>query len=163
MSALDPGDGAVEHDHRRWALTICALLMPRPGQVALFTCVEESERLSPAASAWALKAARIAEVETVVARNADEGFPFLGQTFERKPAMEAMVPPAERSSREELIDLANGYFETIERNDGTIRTSFWPHCNRVENGVQTTNNPDFPLPIARLGCEEQFAPRLVSL
>jgi hypothetical protein len=38
-----------------------------------------------------------------------------------------------------------------------IRTRFHPHCNRVENGVQTTNNPDFPLPIARLGCEAQFA------
>jgi hypothetical protein len=56
-----------------------------------------------------------------------------------------------------MIALANGYFETIERNNGMIRTRFHPHCNRVENGVQTTNNPDFPLPIARLGCEAQFA------
>ena len=38
-----------------------------------------------------------------------------------------------------------------------IRTRFHPHCNRVENGVQTTNNAGFPLPIAKLGCEEQFA------
>jgi hypothetical protein len=56
-----------------------------------------------------------------------------------------------------MVALANGYFETIERNNGMIRTRFHPHCNRVENGVQTTNNTDFPLPIAGLGCEAQFA------
>jgi hypothetical protein len=71
--------------------------------------------------------------------------------------MRAAVPEAERSTREELVRIADGYFETIERNDGTIRTRFHPHCNRVENGVQTTNNQGFPLPIARLGCEAQFA------
>ena len=99
----------------------------------------------------------VEEAEIVVARNKDEGFAFLGQKFEDKPAMLAEVPEAERISRAEMIQLANGYFETIERNNGMIRTRFHPHCNRVENGVQTTNNPDFPLPIARLGCEEQFA------
>ena len=71
--------------------------------------------------------------------------------------MEAVVPEAERSAREELVRIANGYFETIERNDGTIRTRFHPHCNRIENGVRTTHNAGFPLPIARLGCEAQFA------
>jgi hypothetical protein len=126
------------------------------GQVALFTCVEETSALSPAAIRLAVVDGEIAEAETVIARNADEGFPFLGQTFERKPVMEAIVPEEERSTREELLTIANGYFETIERNDGAIATKFWPQCNRVENGVQTTNNPDFPLPIARLGCEEQF-------
>ncbi len=128
----------------------------KTGQVALFTCVEETNAVSPAAIRLGVKDGAIAEVEVVVARNADEGFPFLGQTFERKPAMEALIPAGETSSREELIEIANGYFETIERNDGTIRTRFFPTCNRVENGVQTTNNQDFPLPIARLGCEEQF-------
>lgn len=127
------------------------------GQVALFTSVEETNAVSPAAIRLGVKDGAITEVETVVARNADEGFPFLGQKFERKPVMEAIVPPAERSSREELLAIANGYFETIERNDGTINTRFFPECNRVENGVQTTNNADFPLPIARLGCEAQFA------
>jgi hypothetical protein len=130
---------------------------PDTGQVALFTCVEETSALSPACFRLGARDGLIAEVETIVARNADEGFPFLGQTFERKPAMETPVPPAGQSTRQELLAIADGYFETIERNDGTINTKFWPGCNRVENGVQTTNNADFPLPIARLGCEDQFA------
>jgi len=125
-------------------------------QVALFTCVEETNALSPAAIRLGVRDGRIAEAELVIARNADEGFPFHPQHFERKPAMEALVPEGEESGRDELVRIANGYFETIERNDGTINTKFWPQCNRVENGVQTTNNPDFPVPVARMGCEEQF-------
>src|SRR5690606_16344837 len=121
------------------------------------TCVEETDAVSPAAIRLEVRDGTISGAEIVVARNKDEGFPFLGQRFEDKPAMLATVPGAERSSRGELVRIADGYFETIERNDGTIGTRFHPHCNRVENGVQTTNNPEFPLPIARLGCEAQFA------
>ena len=126
------------------------------GQVAMFTAVEETDALNPACIRLEVSGGRITGIETVVARNKDEGFPFGPQKFERKPVMEALVADDARSSREELVRIANGYFETIERNDGTINTAFWPHCNRVENGVQTTNNADFPLPVARMGCEEQF-------
>jgi hypothetical protein len=127
------------------------------GQVALFTSVEETDAVSPCAIRLGFRAGVIEQAEIVVARNKDEGFPFLGQRFDDKPAMRAEVPEGERISREEMVALANGYFETIERNNGLIRTRFHPHCNRVENGVQTTNNTDFPLPIAGLGCEAQFA------
>ncbi|KRA80820.1 hypothetical protein [Altererythrobacter sp. Root672] len=154
--ALEPGDGL-------WN-TLTALgpydlrfADASHGQVALFTSVTETDATSPCAIRLEVRGEGIAGVEIVVARNKDEGFPFLGQAFEDKPIMLAEVPQGERSTREELVRIANGYFETIERNDGTIRTKFHPHCNRVENGVQTTNNADFPLPIARLGCEEQFA------
>src|SRR5690606_18086041 len=72
------------------------------------------------------------------------------------PVMEAEVAPAERSPRAEMIALADGYFSTLQKNDGTIHTRFHPDCNRIENGVQTTNNPDFFVPVAHLPCEEQF-------
>ena len=154
--ALEPGDGV-------WN-TLTALgpydlrfADASHGQVALFTCVEETDAVSPCAIRLCFRGGVVEECEIVVARNKDEGFPFCDQKFEDKPAMLAEVPAAERVSRAEMIALANGYFETIERNNGMIRTRFHPHCNRVENGVQTTNNADFPLPIARLGCEEQFA------
>lgn len=112
---------------------------PDTRQVALFTAIEETDALSPCCIPLAVDGAgRVAEVETVVARNADEGFAFRPQSFAPKPVMEAVVPPGERSSREELLALADGYFETIQRKDGTIRTSFHPDCDRVENGVQTT-------------------------
>ncbi len=132
------------------------LLMAEPdaGQVAVFTAIEETDALNPCCVRLEVTGGRITAVETVVARNKDEGFPFGPQAFVNKPEMALPVQPA---PRDELVEIANGYFETIERNDGTIRTRFHPDCNRVENGVQTTNNADFPLPIARLGCEAQFA------
>ena len=154
--ALEPGDGL-------WN-TLTALgpydlrfADASHGQAALFTCVAETDAVSPCAIRLGFRDGVVEEAEIVVARNKDEGFAFHGQRFHDQPAMLATVPESERATREELVRLANGYFATIERNDGTIRTRFHPHCNRVENGVQTTNNAGFPLPIARLGCEAQFA------
>lgn len=158
--ALEPGDGlwntltALGPYDLRFA---DAQADSGHGQVALFTSVEETDAVSPCAIRLGFREGVVEEAEIVVARNKDEGFPFLGQAFADKPAMRAEVPEAERVSRAEMIQLADGYFETIERNNGMIRTRFHASCNRVENGVQTTNNADFPLPIARLGCEEQFA------
>lgn len=127
-------------------------------QVAIFTAIEETDALNPCCIRLEVgEDGLITGIETVVARNKDEGFPFGPQHYVRKPVLEEIIPPAERMSREDLLRISNGYFETIERNDGTIRTAFHPNCNRVENGVQTTNNADFPLPVARLGCEAQFA------
>ena len=160
--ALEPGDGV-------WN-TLTALgpydlrfADASHGQVALFTSVEETDAVSPCAIRLAFRDGVVEECEIVVARNKDEGFPFLGQKFEDKPAMLAEVPEAERISRAEMIALANGYFETIERNNGMIRTRFHPHCNRVENGVQTTNNPEFPLPIAQPRLRGAVRARLVPL
>ncbi|MEN7537789.1 hypothetical protein [Aurantiacibacter flavus] len=151
--ALAPGDGlwntiTARHDYQ------LRMAEPAAGQVAVFTAVEESDAVNPCCIRLEVEGGQVTGVETIVARNKDEGFPFGPQFFEDKPEMALPAMPAER---EELVRIANGYFETIERNDGTIHTRFHPDCNRVENGVQTSNNADFPLPIARLGCEEQFA------
>lgn len=99
---------------------------------------------------------RIAEVETIVVRQVDSSPRFENQRYYNKPILNAAVEAP--VAREEMIALANGYFDTLQLNDGTIRTKFAPDCNRVENGVQTTNNPKFAklVPVAGLGCEAQF-------
>ena len=126
------------------------------GQVALFTTVTETNATSGCCIRLGLRRAAIAEVETLIVRQADEALVFPDPKFEPKPVMEAEVAPAERSPRAEMIALADGYFCTLQKNDGTIHTRFHPDCNRIENGVQTTNNPDFFVPVAHLPCEEQF-------
>jgi hypothetical protein len=153
--ALQPGDGL-------WA-TITGLgpydlrfADERTGQVALFTTVTETRDTSGACIRLGLRGGAVAEVETIVVRQADEALVFPDPTFATKPVMERIVPESERSTRAEMIALADGYFSTLELNDGTIRTRFYPDCNRVENGVQTTNNPHFFVPVAGLPCEEQF-------
>ena len=126
------------------------------GQVGLFTTVIETHDESACTIRLGIVDGAIAEVETIVVRQADSGLKFENQRFERKPMLEEIVAPKSRATRERMIALADGYFSTLEMNDGGIATRFHPGCNRVENGVQTTNNPDFFVPVARLGCEEQF-------
>jgi len=112
-------------------------------------------------SAYALRlgldeAGRVAEVETVVVRQVDSSPTFENQRFISKAVLEAVAEAP--VCRAEMVALADGYFSTLQLNDGTIHTQFHPDCNRVENGVQTTNNPEFAklVPVAGLGCEAQF-------
>ena len=72
------------------------------------------------------------------------------------------VPVAKRMSRMELINAANYYFEGLQRNDGHGYYPFTPTCNRIENGVATTNNSAIPSGDATFapfsfGCKEQFS------
>jgi hypothetical protein len=99
---------------------------------------------------------RIAEAENIVVRQSDSGIKFENPRYWDKPILNANVASA--VLREEMIRLSNGYFDTLQLNDGTLHTRFHPDCNRVENGVQTTRNPEFAkiVPVSALGCEEQF-------
>lgn len=99
---------------------------------------------------------RVAQVETIVVRQVDSSPRFENQKFEDKPVLAAR--PEAPVPREEMIAISNGYFDTLQLNDGTLHTRFHPQCERVENGVQTTNNPEFAklVPVAGLGCEAQF-------
>jgi hypothetical protein len=130
---------------------------PQLGQVGFFGTVTETDETAAFTVRLKVVNQKVTEVETLVVRQLDSGIKFEGQKFETKPAMNEMLPPAQRLPRPRMISLANGYFDTLQLNDGTLFTRFHPNCKRVENGVQTTNNPNFAVvPVSRLGCEEQF-------
>lgn len=155
---LEPGDGLWGTIERLgdYALRFAD---ERVGQVGYFGTVHEPHEESGFTVRLGLDGAgAIAEVEMIVVRQSDSGIKFLNQRWETKPILEAEVAPARRASRDRMIALADGYFSTLQLNDGTLHTRFHPDCQRVENGVQTTNNPEFAyiVPVAALGCEEQF-------
>ncbi len=130
---------------------------PSTGQVGYFGTVHE--HIEESAYSVRLKvdgAGRITEGETIVVRQSDSGIKFENPRYWDKPILNAGVEAP--SPRDEMIRLSNGYFDTLQLNDGTLHTRFHPDCNRVENGVQTTRNPDFAkiVPVSALGCEEQF-------
>lgn len=129
----------------------------RTGQVGFFGVTHEHNEES--AFALRLKVAAdgaIAEAESIVVRQSDSGIKFLNPRYWDKAVMNSLAEVS--TPRDEMIALADGYFSTLQQNDGTIRTKFHPECDRVENGVQTTRNPEFAyvVPVAALGCEEQF-------
>jgi hypothetical protein len=70
-----------------------------------------------------------------------------------------VIPEAERPSREEMIKTANYYFTGLQRNDGKGYYPFTDDCDRLENGMQTTNIPmEDPETgqTVKMGCKEQF-------
>jgi hypothetical protein len=127
------------------------------GEVGYFGTVHEP--LEESAFTVRLKVngqGKITEVETIVVRQSDSGIKFENSRYWDKPILNANA--TKPNSRTEMVALADGYFSTLQLNDGTLHTKFHPDCNRVENGVQTTHNPEFAkiVPVSALGCEEQF-------
>lgn len=145
-------DGKGDYDLR--------LADPRTGNVGWYGVVYEHG--NPAAIALRLKVedGLITEVESVLARRQGDG-PFPNpdpEALKGKPIMNELVPPDRRVPRARMISIADGYFDTLQLNDGTIFTRFAPDCDRIENGMLTTNNPNLRPGerIFELGCEEQF-------
>lgn len=131
---------------------------PVTGQVAWFGIVEEHGHPAMMGLRLHIAGGCIAEVETIICRSMEFGpFPVIDDDRRPRPLMLADVPEAERRPRERLISIADGYFDTLQLNDGTLFTEFTDDCDRIENGLQTTNNPAMPdYPIAAMGCAEQF-------
>ena len=131
---------------------------PRMNQVAFFGVVSETQETSAFALRLKVDAQkRVSEVETLVLRQLNQGIRFENQKFERQPAMNEVLPAAQRLPRPRMISIADGYFDTLQLNDGQLFTKFHANCKRIENGVQTTNNPNFAVvPVSRMGCEDQF-------
>lgn len=130
---------------------------PSTRQVGYFGTVHEHVEESAFTVRLKLDASgRLQEAESIVVRQSDSGIKFENPRYWDKPILNASVQsPVPRA---EMIRLSNGYFDTLQMNDGTLHTRFHPDCNRVENGVQTTRNPEFAkiVPVSALGCEEQF-------
>jgi hypothetical protein len=51
--------------------------------------------------------------------------------------MARLLTPAEKRPRAQLVRIADGYYDTLARNDGTLHTRFSPRCHRIENGLET--------------------------
>ena len=132
---------------------------PATGQVAWFGVIEEHEQPAIMALRLRIERGRIAEAETIVTRKVENSpFPSIETYVAPRPLMLADVPVEQRTPRERMIALADGYFDTLQLNDGRLFTHFTDDCERIENGLQTTHNAEaFPnYPIAAFGCREQF-------
>ena len=132
---------------------------PVNGAVGCYGIVEETNTVSIFALRLKVADSKISEAEILIRRSGAESGPFPSKpTLASNPVFEEIVPPAERSPRERMVALADGYFNTLQLNDGTLFTQFYDDCDRWENGLLTTHNPDLEktIPVANLGCAQQF-------
>ena len=84
----------------------------------------------------------ISEIETLVVRRAPFGrTTFPERLLEPSAAMAQILEPADRGTREDLIQAANGYLDGVSRDDAGLIPAA-DDCVRIENGLQTVLNPD---------------------
>jgi hypothetical protein len=129
---------------------------PDAGAVGYYGVIDEDHTPDIFAARLKVVNGEVTEIETLVARkeSANSTFPDPA-ALQEKPFFYENVPETARLSRPQLIALVNGYFDTIQLNTGKIYTSFDPDCARVENGVQTANNPNGTA-VSKMGCEAQL-------
>jgi len=115
---------------------------PETGQVAYYGVIDERDMQSFLALRMKIRDHKIGEVETIVDRKGYGPGPF-GDPSALKPVPVLLedIAPEHQTPRERMIALADGYFNTLQLNDGAIFTQFADDCSRRENGIWTANDP----------------------
>lgn len=115
------------------------------GQVAFLGTMREMNAPMPnpviVAIRLKIENRQVSEIENLVVRDALAAT-NLEKSGAPDPVFLEAIPAAQRASRAELVRVGNTYLSALEKNDGKIDVPFAPGCQRVQNGVQTTNNPD---------------------
>jgi len=115
---------------------------PQTGQVGFAGLMKENGKLALLSFRLKIVSGSITEIEQIVAR--DDGQFFGGKSLTSPdPIYAEILAPSDRSPRAQMIAIADSYFTALERMDGTRPVPFAETCNRLENGMRTTNNPQF--------------------
>jgi hypothetical protein len=163
--ALRPGEGLWRTatgvtDYRIDALD------PVAGQIGFIGEVQEGSETVSIGLRIKVFDARISEVETVIGRSFRPKHPSMPAA--PRPALSRSVAPAERLSREQMLATVNANFDGILANRGD---AFAPDCQRIENRMPMSGNPQLDYPITALpdkpkpafgamGCQEQVEAHL---
>ena len=123
------------------------------GQVGFRGIVEENGHKQVVMTRIKVENRKISEIEAIVCRTGAALHNPDGLIDH--PLYTEALAPEDRPSRDELISIANSYFEGLEQNRGDI-TPFDPECTRMENGTITANNPGSDFMNSQMTCGEQF-------
>ncbi|HUF72676.1 MAG TPA: hypothetical protein VMR74_07240 [Gammaproteobacteria bacterium] len=125
---------------------------PSTGNVVWLGIVEEHGQAAYIAIRLAVDGTEISEVEVVAGRDGPPA-PFAptdGYRVHR--SFTEALPADQRLPRERMIALVEGYYNTMQLNDGKIFTEIADDCSRVTNGQSTTHGEDIDIE----GCRQQF-------
>jgi hypothetical protein len=112
---------------------------PQTGQVAIITAIMQRDIQGYLCARLRVENGQITEIEHMLStkRNLSSPPTPIGdvEKYVHEPVIEQTVPASERVSREELLKLGDGYFKTLQQNDGTLHSRFAPDATRRENGM----------------------------
>jgi len=114
------------------------------GTVGIFTAIRQRDIPGFLALRLKIENGEITEVEHIIStrRNLSSPPTPIGEVenYVHEPIIDQRVPENERVPRQRLIEHANGYFDTLQHNDGEIRgTCFHADATRRENGLLFTD------------------------
>jgi hypothetical protein len=141
-------------------------LDPVAGQIGFIGEVQEGAETVSFALRLKVEAARISEIEAVIGRSFRPRHPSM--PARPRAALARSVPPAERLPREQMLATVNANFDGILAENGS---HFAPDCQRIENRMPMSGNPQLDYPISTLpgkpkpafgamGCREQVEAHL---
>jgi len=125
---------------------------PASGNVLWLGVVEEHGESAYLALRLGVEGREIAEVESVLGRRGTPGAYAPSSGYRVDPVFAESLPSTDRLPRERLIALVEGYYNTMQLNDGVVLTEIDDDCRRVSNGVVLTHRDDVDVK----GCKQQF-------
>ena len=122
------------------------------GNVVWLGIVEEHGQAAYLGLRLAIAEGEIAEVEAVVGREGPPAAfaPTAGYAVDA--AFSETVPPIRRAPRARMIALVEGYYNSMQLNDGKVLTEISDDCSRQTNGYSTTHGGDIDVE----GCRQQL-------
>ena len=88
-------------------------------------------------------AGRTTQAELIIAHSGEASLFPTATPIERHAVFSEIVPAGSRTPPDRMVALANAYFDGIEVDSGA-NVPVTDDCNRIENGVQTTNTERSP-------------------
>jgi len=127
------------------------------GQAGFYGVMKERDKPLIIALRLKMVNGQITEIEHVLARN------IRAETVKNlatpRPEFVSTLSPASRLPRQQMVNIADSYFEAIEHADGKL-APFADDCVRRENGGQTTHNAKpvpWPVPLGSKQADDAMA------
>jgi len=141
---------------------------PVEGQVAFMGVIEENEKPTILGARLKVVDGKISEIDHLVVHST--GRPLNKNMSEVRPGLITPIEPSEKVSREEMLKIANSYYEAIVQDNGKL-CPFADESQRRENGGITANDQsktpeeeaadDFSV-FAKMKCSDQLSTGVMS-
>jgi hypothetical protein len=112
---------------------------PVAGQVGFMGVIEENGKPTILAARLKVVEGKITEIDHLVIHAGDQ--PLNPNMARPRPGLVQPLEPSERLPREQMLQIANSYYDAIVQDDGTV-APFADECQRRENGGTSANDQE---------------------